>query len=64
MVCTDSQFCVSQMRTAPYVLGGLWFIAGYGWAGLTRMDRPVSAELMAFHRSEQIARLKRLLRLA
>lgn len=55
---------VFQMRTPPYVLGGLWFIAGYGWAGLTRMDRPVSAELMAFHRNEQMARLKRLLRLA
>ncbi|CAM5798288.1 glycosyltransferase family 2 protein [Rhizobacter fulvus] len=53
-----------QMRTAPYILGGLWFIAGYGWAALTRTRRPVSAELMAFHRNEQMMRLKRLLRLA
>jgi glycosyltransferase involved in cell wall biosynthesis len=55
---------LSQMRRAPYVLGGLWFIAGYGWASITRMHRPVPVELIAFHRSEQLARLKRLLRLA
>ena len=52
-----------QMRTYPYVLGGLWFLAGYIWASVTRMDRPVSSELMAFHRSEQMTRLKRLVRL-
>ena len=51
---------IFQMRQAPFVLGGLWFIAGYLWAAATRMERPVSQELMIFHRSEQIARLKRL----
>jgi glycosyltransferase involved in cell wall biosynthesis len=55
---------VFQMRAPPYVLGGIWFIAGYLWAALTRMPRAVSAELMAFHRNEQMTRLKRLLRLA
>lgn len=53
-----------QMRRAPVVVGGIGFIAGYAWAAITRMHRPVSRELMAFHRSEQIARLKRLLRFA
>lgn len=53
-----------QMRNPPYVLGGLWHIAGYAWAAVTRIPRPVPAELMAFHRNEQMARLKRLLRLA
>lgn len=48
-----------QMRERPFLLGGLWFLSGYCWAGLTRMKRPVSAELMAFHRAEQMARLKR-----
>jgi glycosyltransferase involved in cell wall biosynthesis len=52
-----------QMRTAPYVVGGLWFMAGYVWGAATRMPRPVSPELMSFHRGEQMARLRRLLRL-
>lgn len=52
---------IFQMRSKPIVLGGLWFMAGYAWAGVTRMRRPVSAELMAFHRREQLMRLKGLL---
>ena len=55
---------VFQMRQSPYVLGGTWFVAGYLWAAATRMHRPVSPELMTFHRGEQLSRLKRLLRLA
>jgi glycosyltransferase involved in cell wall biosynthesis len=51
---------VFQMKEWPPLLGGLWFLAGYWWAGLTRMPRPVSPELMAFHRGEQMARLRRL----
>ena len=54
---------IFQMRSSPVVLGCLYFIAGYIWAGLTRMHRPVSAELMAFHRSEQMSRLRRLFHL-
>jgi glycosyltransferase involved in cell wall biosynthesis len=53
-----------QMRTAPYVVGGLCFLAGYAWAAATRTQRAVSRELMMFHRGEQMARLRRLLRLA
>lgn len=53
---------VFQMKEQPFVLGGLYFLAGYAWACATRMHRPVSPELMAFHRREQIARLKRLFR--
>jgi glycosyltransferase involved in cell wall biosynthesis len=48
-----------QMRQRPFVLGGLWFIAGYVWSALGRSDRVVSAELMRFHRTEQMARLRR-----
>jgi glycosyltransferase involved in cell wall biosynthesis len=51
-----------QMRESPFLVGGLWFIGGYWWAGVTRMERPVSRELMAFHRHEQMARLRRLFR--
>ena len=48
-----------QMRQRPFVLGGLWFIAGYAWSALGRSDRVVSPELMRFHRTEQMARLRR-----
>jgi len=52
------------MRSRPIVIGGLCFIAGYIWAGITRTHRPVSADLMAFHRREQLTRLRRLVGLA
>jgi hypothetical protein len=47
-----------QMRQRPFVLGGVWFIAGYIWAALHRSERAVSPELMRFHRAEQMARLR------
>jgi glycosyltransferase involved in cell wall biosynthesis len=47
-----------QMREKPFVLGGLWFVAGYVWAALCRTERTVSPELMQFHRAEQMARLR------
>lgn len=50
---------VFAMRRRPLVLGGLWFIAGYSWAAIRRLPRPVSLELMTFHRAEQMARLRR-----
>lgn len=54
---------VSEMRSKPYLVGGLAFLTGYGWAALTRMERPVSEELIEFHRKEQMARLKRLVKI-
>jgi len=53
---------VFQMRQKPYVCGGVYFIAGYLAAAATRMHRPVTPELIAFHRAEQMARLRRLLK--
>ena len=47
-----------QTRQRPFVLGGVLFLAGYCWAALTRKERPVSRELMRFHRAEQLARLR------
>ena len=47
-----------QVREKPFVLGGVWFIAGYVWAALHRSERTVSHELMRFHRAEQMARLR------
>jgi glycosyltransferase involved in cell wall biosynthesis len=55
---------VFQMRERPFVLGGLWFIAGYVWTALGRSERAVSADLMGFHRAEQMARLRRVFRKA
>jgi glycosyltransferase involved in cell wall biosynthesis len=49
---------VYQMRFSPLVLGGLFTLAGYIAACLQRMERPVSPELIAFYRKEQIQRLK------
>ena len=46
-----------QMRQSPYVIGGIYFICGFTWAMVTRMKRPVSPELIQFHRKEQMARL-------
>lgn len=47
-----------QMTRPPVLLGGMAVIAGYFWAAIRRVQRPVSPELMAFHRSEQMQRLK------
>jgi poly-beta-1,6-N-acetyl-D-glucosamine synthase len=50
-----------QMSRAPVVLGGCCLFAGYVWAMITRVERPVSPELMRFRRREQMERLKRFL---
>ena len=47
-----------QTTRRPYVIGGLALIAGYSCAALSGTKRLVSQELMAFHRAEQMARLR------
>jgi GT2 family glycosyltransferase len=47
-----------QMKFSPLVLGGLFIFSGYLAAFLQGMDRPVSPELIAFYRKEQMQRLK------
>jgi glycosyltransferase involved in cell wall biosynthesis len=47
-----------QMRKKPYILGGLFLIAGYSWAWTRRVQSPVPPELRSFHRREQVARLR------
>ncbi len=47
-----------QMTRRPFLVGGLSLFAGYAWALVCRHDRPVPQELIRFHRSEQMARLK------
>jgi biofilm PGA synthesis N-glycosyltransferase PgaC len=48
-----------QMTQKPVIVGGLILLAGYVWAFIRRADRPVSAELIAFSRQEQMQRLKK-----
>lgn len=52
---------VFQMRETPWIIGGLLFVCGFGWSFLTRIPRPVSSELIAFHRGEQMGRIRRLM---
>jgi poly-beta-1,6-N-acetyl-D-glucosamine synthase len=50
---------VYQMTKKPMVLGGLMLVSGYVWALIRRVERPVSPELVAFYRREQMQRLRR-----
>jgi len=47
-----------QATKQPYLLGGLALALGYCSASLRRMERPVSDELVKFHRQEQMLKLK------
>jgi glycosyltransferase involved in cell wall biosynthesis len=51
-------------RTAkrPFIIGSAVMGAGYLWAFITRVKRPVSAELMEFHRREQMQKLRAILK--
>lgn len=51
---------VFQMKHQPLVLGGLCLLLGYAGAWASRKSSPVPAPLRAFHRQEQMARLRRL----
>jgi len=53
---------IFQMRQSPFVLGGASFLAGYIWSAIKRAERPISDELMNFHRTEQILRLRKTFR--
>jgi glycosyltransferase involved in cell wall biosynthesis len=51
---------IHQMRRPPFVIGGAAMACGYISAFLKRQERPVSAEFVAFHRAEQMRRLRAL----
>lgn len=48
-----------QMTNRPLFAGGLALLAGYVWASARGMERPISPELVAFRRREQMHRLKK-----
>jgi len=50
-----------QMTKQPIFCGGLLLMSGYVWAMIQRVERPVTRELVAFQRREQMHRLRRFL---
>lgn len=51
-----------RMTKRPYLISGLALGAGYVYAAMLRTPRPVSAQLMHFHRREQMEKLKAIFR--
>jgi biofilm PGA synthesis N-glycosyltransferase PgaC len=50
-----------RMIKKPIILGGLALLFGYCWAAVQHAERPVSPELMRFHRREQMRKLRTIL---
>lgn len=50
-----------RVTKQPFIIGGLALALGYGLAFLRRLPRPVSNEFMAFHRNEQMTKLRAIL---
>jgi biofilm PGA synthesis N-glycosyltransferase PgaC len=50
-----------RLPKKPLLFGGLALLAGYCWAALRRVPRPVSPELMRFHRADQMRKLRHIL---
>jgi biofilm PGA synthesis N-glycosyltransferase PgaC len=51
-----------RMTKRPFLIEGQALLCGYCWAALRRIKRPVSRELMRFHRREQMKKLSAILR--
>jgi glycosyltransferase involved in cell wall biosynthesis len=51
-----------RMAKRPYLAQGVALGLGYGWAAVRRIKRPISKELIAFHRREQIRKLGAILK--
>jgi glycosyltransferase involved in cell wall biosynthesis len=49
-------------RARKQPIDGLALLSGYCWAAIRRIERPVSGELMRFHRGEQLKKLSAILR--
>jgi len=50
-----------RMTKKPVVIEGLALLSGYSWAALRRVKRPITPELMRFHRHEQMKKLRAIL---
>jgi poly-beta-1,6-N-acetyl-D-glucosamine synthase len=51
-----------RLTQRPYILNGLALGLGYGWAVMSRVKRPISKQLIAFHRKEQMQKLATVLK--
>ena len=49
-------------RTTKQPIDGLALLSGYCWGAIRRIERPVSSELMRFHRREQTNKLRAIFR--
>lgn len=50
-----------RMTKKPVMIEGLTLLSGYCWAALRRVKRPITPELMRFHRREQMKKLRTIL---
>jgi glycosyltransferase involved in cell wall biosynthesis len=46
-----------RLAKKPYVAGGLALFCGFCWAALSRTKRPISNDLLRFHRADQMRKL-------
>jgi glycosyltransferase involved in cell wall biosynthesis len=51
---------IYKMKSRPIIWGGIFLLFGYMWAFITRVERPVTDELLRFYRAEQMDRLKKI----
>jgi len=51
-----------QMRTRPYVLGGVLMLVGYAWALASRTERTMPKDLIQLRQRDQLHRLAKVLR--
>lgn len=51
-----------RLKKKPYITGSLLTASGYLWALITRMKRPISNELVRFHREEEMQKLRAILK--
>jgi biofilm PGA synthesis N-glycosyltransferase PgaC len=51
-----------RMTKQPVLVGGLALLFGYCWAAVRRMERPITPEMVRFHRREQMKKLKAIFR--
>ena len=56
------QLCRVVYRATKRPLDGLALLSGYCWGAIRRIERPVSSELMRFHRHEQTNKLRAICR--
>jgi hypothetical protein len=50
------------MTKPPFFIEGFALFLGYCWAAVRRINRPVSRELMQFHRRNQMEKLRTIFR--